>query len=183
MADLNHPKRLAAIDGVATSRLPDPQLDALINGVAAVASTPIALVSIVRESVQFFRAYVGLFGDLSESRVTASCDSFCQFVVKGEAPFLVSDAAADARVPQALVARYGIRAYAGVPLMYQGQIIGSVCAIDVKPREFSELQIEAMRGLSGYIAQRLESLRLESLRLEGLQQGVDAAPPDLETTP
>lgn len=160
MADLDDPKRLAVIDDVVTSRTPDPQLDALISGVAAVVGAPLAMVSIVCESMQFFRANVGLQGELAETKSTARDASFCQFVVRDELPLLVSDAPNDARVPQELVEKYGIRAYVGVPLHYQGQVIGSVCAIDTIPRHFSELQVEAMRSLSGYIGQRLENLRL-----------------------
>jgi GAF domain-containing protein len=162
MADLDDPNRLAALDHVVTARAPDSQLDALINGVAAVAGAPIALVSIVCESVQYFRAQTGLAGELATERTTAREDSFCQFVVKNEKPFIVTDAATDTRVPQALVEQYGVRSYVGVPLHYNGQLVGSVCAIDTVPRDFSELQVEAIRGLSRYISQRLEALRTDA---------------------
>ena len=136
------------------------QLDALVSGVAAAAETPIALVSVVTDEQQFFRANIGLTGELAQARATPVNDSFCQFVVQGEVPFMVTDAPTDLRVPQALVESEGIRAYLGVPLRYRGEIVGSVCAIDTKPREFTTTQVEALQALAGYIEQRLEELRL-----------------------
>ena len=163
MADLDDPARIAAaLDETTTELAADAQLDALVSGVAAVAQAPIALVSVVRDRTQFFRAYFGVSGELAMSRATSRCDSFCQFVVRDEMPFVVKDAHTDTRIPKALVEPYGIRSYLGVPLRYSGQVIGSVCAIDIVPRDFTAIQIEAVHGLASYISKRLEDMRVSA---------------------
>lgn len=38
-----------------------------------------------------------------------------------------------------------IRFYAGVPLMYRGQAIGTLCVFDIKPRTLDAKQLEELR--------------------------------------
>lgn len=159
MAKHDDPKRLSVLDEVVTGRAIDVQLDALVSGVAAAAGAPMALINIITEDTQFSRSYIGMGADFEARRVAPREQTFCQFVVRDELPFVVQDAAEDERVPRALAAEHGIRAYVGVPLRYQGQVIGSVCALDVVPRTFSASQVEAVEGLANYIAGRLEELR------------------------
>jgi hypothetical protein len=68
-------------------------------------------------------------------------------VVRDGVPLAVTEAARDERVPQELVERYGIGAYLGVPLVVAGQTLGSLCVIDVRPREFTSVQLQALAAI------------------------------------
>lgn len=159
MAELDDPRRLNELDGAVLDKAPDEVLNASVREAAERAGAPIALVSIVMRRIQLFRAWYGLPPDLAVSRATSRCDSFCQFVVRTERPFVVSEASADPRVPQELVGRYGIQAYAGVPLRRGDHVLGSLCVIDVKPRSFDPGLIDALTDIAERVVQRLEELR------------------------
>src|SRR5262245_14166013 len=103
MAELDDPVRLAQFRTAITQLDGDGVLEACVREAATRAEAPIALVTFVMSKVQLFRAAVGLPPELEASRATSRCDSFCQFVVKEEGPFIVSDAKNDSRVPQNMV--------------------------------------------------------------------------------
>jgi GAF domain-containing protein len=159
MAELDDPMRLDEFDGVLVSASPDDALNAFVREAANRADTPIALVSLVMRRIQFFRAAHGLPPDLAISKATSRCDSFCQFVVRIEGPFVVSEATLDPRVPKELVHGYGIRAYAGVPLRHGSHVLGSLCVIDTRPRDFEPSLIDDLQVIAGKVVERLEILR------------------------
>lgn len=146
---------------------PDSILDACIEEAARLSGAPIALVSLVMRHVQVFRAHRGLPPELALSCATSRRSSFCQFAVRDELPFLVEDAASDPRVPQELVERYGIRAYAGVPVRVDGQVLGTLCVIDVQPRRFEPAVVEALSALGARVGARLGELVSAEEPIEG----------------
>lgn len=158
MARLDDPLRLAAFQPVLLHRSDEPELDDVCRRAAAAADAPIALVTMVAEHVQLFRAAVGLGPALEASRATNRCDSFCQFVVESERPFVVEDARTDPRVPKALVEGFQVIAYAGVPLRVRGTLVGSLCVIDVAPHRFSDDVVAALHALSDEAGRLLEAL-------------------------
>lgn len=155
---LDDPRRLALFHRGRVTASDDPVLAAIVAAVAREADAPIALVSLVMDRVQIFRAAVGLPAELALARATNRCDSFCQFVVEEEDLFLVEDAPNDPRVPRALVERYGIIAYAGAPVRVAGHVLGSLCVIDVRPRTFSEAFLAALRQSAAQASERLREL-------------------------
>ena len=97
---------------------------------------PVALVSLVDDTRQFFKSQQGLPSPVaSEARQTPLTHSFCQHVVIDRAPLVVTDAESDPRVCDNLaVPELGVKAYLGVPLtLPSGHVIGSLCAIDIDP--------------------------------------------------
>ena len=150
--------RLSAFHGQRIESTNDPALTEIVTRVAHEADAPIALVSLVMDRVQYFRAAVGLPTELALASATNRCDSFCQFVVQEERPFVVENAPNDPRIPQALVERYGIMAYAGAPLRVDGHVLGSLCVIDVKPRRFSASFLDSLIQAAGKASVRLEQL-------------------------
>jgi hypothetical protein len=159
MAELDDPKRLNEMDGAVLNRTPDEVLNAFAREAAEEAGAPMALVSLVMRRIQLFRAWYGLPPELAISRATSRCESFCQFVVRTEGPFIVTEASTDLRVPQDMVQRYGIQAYAGVPLRYRSHILGSLCVVDVKPRSFEPSLLKTLEGIAERVVERLEALQ------------------------
>jgi hypothetical protein len=136
----------------------DEVLQRLVGQAAAQLGTPMAIVSLILDHVQLFRAQVGLPGDLQRARGTDRDQSFCQLVVADEAPLVVTNAPDDERVPQALVERYGIGAYLGIPIRVRGSVAGSLCVIDTKPRAFSSDDHERLQTLADAVSSRLDEL-------------------------
>jgi GAF domain len=137
----------------------DEDLQRVVREAARELGCPIALVSLVLENIQFFKAHYGLPTDLKIARATDRDVSFCQFVVRDGAAFEVNDAASDNRVPQDLVKRYGIQAYLGFPIATAGHVVGSLCVLDTRPRKFEKSDLENMERLAALVSRRLDDMR------------------------
>ena len=152
------PERYSAFTEGLLAEAEDTELQAIANDAAGGLSTPIALVTLVLERIQFFKAHYGLPDDLAVSRATERDVSFCQFVVRDGEPFEVENAEKDERVPQHLVKRYGVKAYLGIPVKVNKVVAGSLCVIDTKPRTFSDDERQKLTELASLVSQRLEIL-------------------------
>jgi diguanylate cyclase (GGDEF)-like protein/PAS domain S-box-containing protein len=124
---------LRSLDLLDTPR--EEVFDRATRVVAELLQVPIALVSLVDEHRQWFKSRLGL--DVCE---TARDVSFCARTLHSERLLLVGDTHTDARFAgNPLVAGAPhIRFYAGVPLRSsKGLVLGTLCAIDTKPRKLS----------------------------------------------
>lgn len=163
---LRDPERLGALDAMGLlDSAPDEALDVVTRLAAEVLGVPVALVSLVDDTRQFFKSQVGLPQPWRDRRQTPLSHSFCQWVVSSQEELIVPDA----RVHSVLrtnraVSDLGVVAYAGVPLSaVTGQPIGSFCAIDDKPRHWSNDEVVALRHLAQLIdAQAALNLPLAS---------------------
>ena len=144
------PELLAEVD--------DEELDEIVRRAARELGAPIALVSLVLDHIQLFKAQSGLPPDLAAARATDRESSFCQFVVRDGRPFEVGDAASDLRVPRQLVEQYSIRAYLGMPVRIGGAVVGSLCVIDTEPHVFTEEQRATLARLAELVTTRLGEL-------------------------
>ena len=149
---LAEPKRLMAlqqtglVDGDA-----DPGLETLAQLCAKMLGIPVALISLVDPEKQFFAASCGLPEPWASERQTRLSHSFCQHVVVSRQPFVVSDARQHPQVKDNLAIRdLNVIAYAGVPLATEdGDVLGSFCAIDSKPRTWSRSDLETLNQFAG----------------------------------
>jgi signal transduction protein with GAF and PtsI domain len=158
MARLDDPRRLAKFSGPILQLDADGELEDCVKEASTRADSPLALVTFVMSKIQLFRAAVGLPPELDASRATSRCDSFCQFVVESDEPFIVTDAKNDARVPQTMVERYGIMAYLGVPIHVGGQPLGSLCVADATPRTWSPGLVDELAVIAARVSARLEEM-------------------------
>ena len=194
---LADPDRLMAL---AATGLPetaaDPALDRLTRLVQRCLNVPVALVSLVEADRQVFPSHQGLAEPWCSAGETPLSHSFCQYVVTREAPLVVADAREDSLVrDNGAVADLGVISYLGVPLRTpDGHTIGSLCAIDGSPRDWTDGDLEAMEALAeatmAAIAERYRSERAAD-RLDGalgrsralFRMLFDAAPPALVLRP
>ncbi len=126
-------ERVAALKGYGVLDTPnEPEFDAIVREAAEQFGAPVALVSLVDENRQWFKAKVGL--DATE---TPRSISFCTHALRGNDVFVVEDATKDARFASnpLVVDDPSIRFYAGAPLKTpDGKRIGTLCVIDRKAR-------------------------------------------------
>ena len=156
------PDRIRAFTGGILADQLDDELQRIVREASDAVETPIALVSLVLEQIQLFRAHVGLPEDLEVSRATDRDISFCQFVVRDGRPFEVQDAPSDDRVPRALVESHGIRSYLGYPVRLGEEVLGSLCVIDGQPRSFSPAEHKILSLLADRASTRLSELAREA---------------------
>ena len=123
----------------------------------SVLQVPIVLVSLVDENRQWFKSKQGL--DASE---TPRDIAFCDHTIRKSEPMVVENATLDSRFASnpLVTGDPGIRFYAGVPLRTRdGYNIGTLCAIDVKPRTIDRQQIAVLEDLARLVVDEME-LRL-----------------------
>jgi GAF domain-containing protein len=157
-----HPQerdRLAALMGYdVLDTLPEAAFDDIVFLASVICATPIALISLVDESRQWFKARVGF--ELEEtSREAAFC---AHAILQPEEILVIPDALEDPRfATNPLVTEApGIRFYAGVPLNNpQGLPLGTLCTMDNVPRQLSSEQARALAALSREVMVHLELRR------------------------
>lgn len=133
--------------------------DDIAHVCAGVCGTPIALITLVDGTRNWFKARVGVDEELTESPRDIS---FCGHAILGNQIFEVTDAVADDRfADNPLVASQPlIRYYAGAPLITpDGYKLGTICAIDVRPRRLSDAQRDTLVALSRLVMRQLDRRR------------------------
>jgi GAF domain-containing protein len=160
----NEKERLAALASFdILDSAPEKDFDDLVQLASHVCRAPIALVSLIDHSRQWFKARLGLA--ISE---TPRAHAFCAHAILDArgATLVVPDAEADDRFrDNPLVrGRPDIRFYAGSPLVTEGgHSLGTLCVIDTKPRveePLTDEQLECLRALSRQAVRMLEFRRV-----------------------
>ena len=115
---------------------------------------PIALVTLVDESRQWFKSTCG-FGIGETSRDV----SFCAHAIVERDVMVVSDALLDDRFADhpAVVNDPRVRFYAGCPLVLDdGAAVGTLCLVDTRPRDLDPGDIRLLEDLAALVLQELQ---------------------------
>ena len=136
----------------------DAELQSLVEQAAKELSAPIALVTLVLDQIQFFKAHCGLPQDLAAARGTRRDASFCQFVVRDGEVVEITDARNNPELPQHVVDEYDIQAYLGIPIHSDDVVLGSLCVLDTKPRNFSQHERQTLEKLAEAVDDRIGAL-------------------------
>jgi len=159
LAGVGNPVRLAALEATALLDSPAEEcFDRYTRLATAALEVPVSLISLVDSHRQFFKSQVGLPEPWASCRETSLSHSFCQHVVADNKPLIVEDARFDPRLCDNLALRdLSVVAYLGIPLTgAQGQVLGSFCAIDSKPRRWSSREIGILKDLAAGIGGEIE---------------------------
>jgi GAF domain-containing protein len=134
---------------------------------AYLCDVPIVMISLVDESRQWFKSKVGL-----NQQETPRDVAFCAHAILQAEPLIVRDALKDARFAEStLVTRSpNIRFYAGFPLASpEGFTLGTLCAIDRKPRQITRKQRTAMQALARQVMALLDLRRVSARMADTLE--------------
>lgn len=159
VAVLSDPMRLAALDRTGLLNAPpDESFDWPARLIGRVLRVPVALLSLLDERRQVIKGAVGLAGDLEFRREIPLSQSICACVVTAGAPVVVGDMRRDARLARHPgVREFGVRAYVGMPLRTRsGQVLGALCAIDLKPRTWSNDDIATLAEVASAAAGEID---------------------------
>lgn len=140
---------------------PEERFDRLTRMAKRLFGVPIALVSLVDESRQWFKSCFGL-----SASETSRDISFCGHAILGNDLFIIPDTIVDERFadnPLVLNDPH-IRFYAGCPLRApNGSKLGTLCIIDRQPRNFGKDDFEALKDLASMVERELSAVQMATL--------------------
>lgn len=116
-----------------------------------------ALVSLVDAHRQFFKSAKGLQEPWAKQRSTPLTHSICKHVVELGTGLAIPDGRVHPLVHDSpAVEECRFVAYAGMPVYSaDGHILGTLCVMDDKPREWSPADLEALRDLAACVTEEI----------------------------
>jgi len=154
---------------------PESAYDDLVELAADICAAPIATITFVDESRQWFKSKVGLTASETSRDI-----SFCAHAILGSELMIIPDALKDERFAgnPLVTGQPNIRFYAGAPLIAsEGCALGTICVIDLVPRELTASQKNALKVLSRHVVTLLEMRRraAENARINETAQVYEGA--------
>ena len=165
---INELRRIAAVEELRIlDTPPEAAFDEAVRLAAFICGTPMSLVVFVDGRRQWFKAKLGV-----DANETPKEGGFCTHTITQPGMFVVPDASIHSLFHDhpMVVNPPHLRFYAGVPLRNaEGFALGTLCVMDLVPRELSSLQLDALDMLSRQVASQLE-LRVKMNTLANVLQ-------------
>ncbi len=150
----NEAQRLSALRSLLIlDTPPEERFDRIARFAMGEFDVPVALVSLVDENRQWFKARTGL--DACE---TARDISFCGHAIEEAGVLVIEDTLRDPRFADnpLVTGDPFIRFYAGAPLTLPGNLaVGTLCVIDTEPRIFSRIDQSILCALRDVVVEEL----------------------------
>lgn len=143
---------LERIDPLTTAS--EASFDIITQLVQRIMDVPFAAITVIDKDTQYLKARQGL-----DLETTPRSDAVCDIVVRSGNVLNIGDMRKDSRVQSnpAVRGSIGLQAYVGAPLTTKaGYHLGSLCALDTKPRQFTEYQIEILSNFAKLVSNLLE---------------------------
>lgn len=151
--------RLRAVRELGIINTPaEKSYDRIVGLVKKIFKVEIAAISIMDGHRFWLKSAVGT--PVTEAQ---HADSFSQFTLAIDGPFVVSDTFEDPRFRDNpfVAGPPHVRFYAGVPVRSSnGQGIGTLCAVDTKPRKITEGQLAVLQDFADIVAENFQLRRV-----------------------
>lgn len=150
----NEDARLVALRNLLVLDTPaEERYNSIVEFAATAFNVPMALISLVDNDRQWFKASIGM--NVCE---TSRDVSFCGHAILTPNTLVVPDALDDLRFmdnPMVLGDPH-IRFYAGAPLKLPGgEIVGTLCLLDHQPRDFQAAELQTLSALRSLVVDQL----------------------------
>jgi len=169
------PKRLGALRRIGLlDTAVEEAFDRITRLATRILGVPTSLVALVDERRVFLKSQIGLNEPWASLREMPLSHSICQHVVASGDPLVVRDVRVHPDLRTNLALRdLDVVAYAGVPLRAPtGEALGTVCAIDSQPREWTADDVNLLSELAALAMAEID-LRETAAQLEELAAMLD----------
>ena len=158
-------RRMAALKRLKILETPlEERFERITRIVCKSMDVPISAVSLVDEDRQWFKSIQGI-----NAPETPRSVAFCAHAILDDQALVVEDALEDERFHDnpLVTDDPSIRFYAGVPIEIEDNIrIGTLCAIDRKPREAKQEELDLLRDLADMVRAELTTIALSEAHAE-----------------
>lgn len=158
----NDTQRLEALQRYRITDTPSEEsFDGIARLAAQIFNVPISLLSLVDAESVFFKSNIGMGNAKKANRGK----SLCALAILDKDVTVFEDALKESclQTNPNVIGDFGLRFYAGAPLItHDGFLIGTLCIIDKKPREFNDSERLILEGLAQTAMDQIE-LRRSSL--------------------
>ena len=148
--------------------LKEKEFDKLAQLASIICETPIALISLIDDKRQWYKAKIGI--DIEEMPKELT---FCQYTIEKEELWEVEDATKNELLKDNpnVTPENGLRFYAGLPLQCSlGYNIGTLCVADLKPKKISDKEKIALQIISEQIMILLEAKKRNDQLINELKE-------------
>ncbi|WP_244510692.1 AI-2E family transporter [Microvirga guangxiensis] len=155
--------QIAALHNLGLASVQGRQFDEASRKIAQAFDVPLALVSFVDDVHRTPPNAVGLTQETQVTQQTPHQESLDAHVIAANEVLVSGDVTKDPRfADDPLVLEKGIRFYAGAPLRTSaGLVIGTLCVIDTRPREFSEPNCRRLQDMADELMSQIERRPVE----------------------
>lgn len=139
---------------------PEQPFENVVSLVQEILQVPICAVSLVDKDRQWFKARRGL-----ANSETARNIAFCSEAIKRDVPLIIPEThtSQNFKSNPLVVGEPYIRSYLGVPLKTpEGYVVGTLCAIDTRPREFIGSELSVLERFAKVVVDELELRQIAS---------------------
>ncbi|MBK0378661.1 GAF domain-containing protein [Mucilaginibacter segetis] len=129
-------------------------LDEIVELISEICGTPVALITLLDDTTQWFKAAIGTDVKCTDREV-----SFCNGTIKQDQVLIIPDLLLDKQHCNnpLVINEPHVRFYAGAPLITkEGHAIGSLCVVDMLPRNINEKQKKSLKTLARQVVNLME---------------------------
>jgi PAS domain S-box-containing protein len=149
-------------------------LNEIVGLAAQICNVPVALVTLLDEDKQWFKAAIGTDVECTDREF-----AFCNVTIRQTDILVVPDLTLDERFCNSPLVTDGMKArfYAGVPLITkEGFALGTLCIVNVQPSQLSATQINSLKVLAKQVLNLMElNWSLRSLEHQHQQTQIQKA--------
>ena len=148
----------AVLDLKLLDTLPEERFDRIVRLAMALMEMPFSFVNLVdKERVWAKSTYNNVPYESTRDQ------SICNFAIRNTLPTVIEDTLLDDNVHHLnyVINSPKFRCYIGIPLLYNGEIVGALCTLDTKPRKISAQKIQLLSDLAKIVENEFLNVQLE----------------------
>ena len=158
---LNDEDRLAAVNALRSNGSGPAGLDRFTMLAAKMLHVPASTITLIDRDRQVYASQIGMSEPWATAGETPLEYSYCQYAVTSREPLRIDDANRHPLVQNNPAAtEMDVVSYLGIPLiMDDDQAVGTLCAIDSRPRRWTDHEVNILSDLAEILTDQLNATR------------------------